>query len=115
MTRKKKYHEEEHENLERWLVSYADFITLLFAFFVTMYAISRVDERKLGSMVESLNKALGSTIFMQASQPEAGVFQNTSRPLNVTLVSAPAERPSDPCRRPFPSRLPAHPATVRPF
>jgi len=34
---------EEHENHERWLVSYADFITLLFAFFVVMYATSSVD------------------------------------------------------------------------
>jgi len=92
MARKRKRHEEEHENLDRWLVSYADFITLLFAFFVTMYAISRVDEKKLGSVVESLQKALGSTIFMQASQPEAGVLQNASRPLNVTLVSTPAEK-----------------------
>ncbi|MGZ5818240.1 MAG: flagellar motor protein MotB, partial [Burkholderiaceae bacterium] len=33
--------EEEHENHERWLVSYADFITLLFAFFVVMYSISQ--------------------------------------------------------------------------
>ena len=39
-------HEEEHENHERWLVSYADFITLLFAFFVVMYAISSVNEGK---------------------------------------------------------------------
>lgn len=35
---------EEHENHERWLVSYADFITLLFAFFVVMYAVSSVNE-----------------------------------------------------------------------
>ena len=61
MARRRKK-EEEHENLERWLVSYADFITLLFAFFVTMYAISRVDEQKLGSAVESLQRALGSLI-----------------------------------------------------
>ncbi len=39
-------HAEEHENHERWLVSYADFITLLFAFFVVMYAISSVNEGK---------------------------------------------------------------------
>jgi hypothetical protein len=37
----------DHVNTERWLISYADFITLLFAFFVTMYAISTVDQRKL--------------------------------------------------------------------
>ncbi len=57
MSRKKRKTEEESENLERWLVSYADFITLLFAFFVTMYAISRVDERKFGTMVESMHRA----------------------------------------------------------
>jgi chemotaxis protein MotB len=45
---------------ERWLVSYADFITLLFAFFTTMYAISTVDARKLGSMVASMQSAFAS-------------------------------------------------------
>ncbi len=73
MARKRKK-EEEHENLERWLVSYADFITLLFAFFVTMYAISRVDEQKLGSAVESLQRALGSLIPVSISQRDAGAF-----------------------------------------
>lgn len=47
MIRKKNKHE-QHENHERWLVSYADFITLLFAFFVVMYATStnNVDKQK---------------------------------------------------------------------
>ena len=45
MARRRKQ-EEVHENHERWLVSYADFITLLFAFFVVMYAISQVNEGK---------------------------------------------------------------------
>jgi len=72
--KKKKKHEEEHENSERWLVSYADFITLLFAFFVTMYAISRVDGNKLGSAVESLQRALGSVIVIQSTQRNPGVF-----------------------------------------
>ena len=35
---------------ERWLVSYADFITLLFAFFVVLYASSQVDKRKVGKI-----------------------------------------------------------------
>jgi chemotaxis protein MotB len=43
--RKKRAHE-EHENHERWLVSYADFITLLFAFFVVLYATSSQNEEK---------------------------------------------------------------------
>ncbi len=45
MSRNRKRHE-EHENHERWLVSYADFITLLFAFFVVMYATSNANEEK---------------------------------------------------------------------
>ncbi len=44
MARKKRV--EDHVNHERWLVSYADFITLLFAFFVVMYSISSVNEGK---------------------------------------------------------------------
>ncbi len=46
---------------ERWLVSYADFITLLFAFFTTMYAISTVDAQKLSKMVNSMQVALHGT------------------------------------------------------
>ncbi len=55
MARKKKH--EEHENHERWLVSYADFITLLFAFFVVMYALSSVNEGKYRILSESLEAA----------------------------------------------------------
>jgi chemotaxis protein MotB len=56
MARKHKH--EEHVNHERWLVSYADFITLLFAFFVMMYAMSSVNKKKLQEMAESFAKAL---------------------------------------------------------
>lgn len=52
MARRKRH--EEHENHERWLVSYADFITLLFAFFVVMYAISSVNEGKYRVLSETL-------------------------------------------------------------
>lgn len=52
--------EEEHVNHERWLVSYADFITLLFAFFVVMYSISQVNESKYrvlsNTLTETFNK-----------------------------------------------------------
>jgi len=49
--------EEEHENHERWLVSYADFITLLFAFFVVMYALSSVNEGKYRVLSDSISSA----------------------------------------------------------
>ncbi|CAM3590115.1 flagellar motor protein MotD [Pseudomonas wadenswilerensis] len=45
---------EEHENHERWLVSYADFITLLFAFFVVMYSISSINEGKYKVISQAL-------------------------------------------------------------
>jgi chemotaxis protein MotB len=54
----KKKHEEEHENHERWLVSYADFITLLFAFFVVMYSVSRVDNKKVKQAAASIKWAM---------------------------------------------------------
>ncbi|EKT4521114.1 flagellar motor protein MotD [Pseudomonas putida] len=47
-------HTEEHENHERWLVSYADFITLLFAFFVVMYSISSINEGKYKVISQAL-------------------------------------------------------------
>lgn len=46
--------QEEHENHERWLVSYADFITLLFAFFVVMYSISSVNDGKYRVLSDAL-------------------------------------------------------------
>lgn len=55
MRRRKK--QEEEENLERWLVSYADFITLLFAFFVVMYSISSVNEGKYRVLSDTLIQA----------------------------------------------------------
>jgi len=49
-------HEEEHENHERWLISYADFITLMFTFFVALYALSSVDVKKMEQFSGSLNE-----------------------------------------------------------
>ena len=48
-------------NLDRWMVSYADFVTLLFAFFTVLYAISKVDADKLSSMVGSMQQAFEAT------------------------------------------------------
>ncbi len=55
MPRKRRH--EEAENHERWLVSYADFITLLFAFFVVMFASSQSDHGKAKQVSESVKKA----------------------------------------------------------
>jgi len=54
-TRRKK--QNEHEDTHRWVISYADFITLLFAFFVVMYAISSVNISKYQSLSEGMQSA----------------------------------------------------------
>jgi chemotaxis protein MotB len=60
---------------DRWLVSYADFITLLFAFFVVLYASSQVDQRKVGKLA----------LAIQIAFQEMGVFpaSTTAIPLNL--------------------------------
>lgn len=52
MARRKRH--EEHENNERWLISYADLVTLMFAFFVVMYSVSSVNEGKFRVLASSL-------------------------------------------------------------
>ncbi|MCU7906133.1 MAG: flagellar motor protein MotD [Candidatus Thiodiazotropha sp. (ex Epidulcina cf. delphinae)] len=56
MTKRRK-RKAEHVNHERWLVSYADFITLLFAFFVVMYSVSSVNEGKYRVLSQTLTNA----------------------------------------------------------
>lgn len=51
--------EEGHNNSERWLLTYADLITLLMAFFIIMYAMSNVDNQKYMALAKSLRMALG--------------------------------------------------------
>jgi len=56
MARKKKH--PEHPNHERWLISYADFITLMFAFFVVMFASSQTDRSKAQQISSAVKDAL---------------------------------------------------------
>jgi chemotaxis protein MotB len=82
MARRRRHHE-EHENHERWLVSYADFITLLFAFFVVMYSISSLNEGKYKVLSEAL----------------VGVFneaERSVRPIPIGEQKPQTVRPADP-------------------
>ena len=49
-------HSVEHDNVERWLVSYADYMTLLFALFVVLYAMAMVDEEPFETATESIGR-----------------------------------------------------------
>lgn len=79
-------YQEEHENHERWLVSYADFITLLFAFFVVMYAISSLNEGKYRVLSNSLTGAFGKV--MVVPQPALA----TQDELKIKLPPLPIEK-----------------------
>jgi len=102
MSRKKR--SEEHENHERWLVSYADFITLLFAFFVVMYSISSVNEGKYRVLSDSIVAAFRDParslhpiqvgdLSRTAQQPDALI--DRSQPV-IELFKVPLPVPPEP-------------------
>lgn len=75
MGRRRRSNHEEHENHERWLVSYADFITLLFAFFVVMYSISSINESKYKVLSDALEG-----IFNEPDRSSKPIPIGTDRP-----------------------------------
>ncbi|MBK8162461.1 MAG: flagellar motor protein MotD [Gammaproteobacteria bacterium] len=86
MARKKKH--EEHENHERWLVSYADFITLLFAFFVVMYAVSSVNAGKYRVLSDSLVAAFNEP--KKSFEPiQVGEIVKSATNASIEIVSKP--------------------------
>ena len=85
--RRRRRESDEHENHERWLVSYADFITLLFAFFVVMYAISSLNEGKYRVMSDSLVAAFrASTEILEQGSGAANA--GTPTPIVLPLRQA---------------------------
>jgi chemotaxis protein MotB len=81
----KKRHHEEHENLERWLVSYADFITLLFAFFTILYALGQTDKAKYKQAVESIQRAFQSAggVFPLKGSPFSSFDKSPDKGINA--------------------------------
>jgi chemotaxis protein MotB len=71
-----------HANHERWLVSYADFITLLFAFFVVLYASAQVDQRKVGKLALAIQVAFQELGVFPASTTQVPLDQNEPMPFN---------------------------------
>ncbi len=98
----KKTRHEEHENLERWLVSYADFITLLFAFFVMLYAISSLNTGKFRVMSNAITatfqhkKVIGSThvIIPKDNTEQSGKVTPQTQSVMVQAIQLMAEKSS---------------------
>ena len=72
-----------HANHERWLVSYADFITLLFAFFVVLYASSQVDKRKVGKLSLAIQVAFQELGVFAASTTQIPLDDNEPMPFST--------------------------------
>lgn len=77
----------EHVNLERWLVSYADFITLLFAFFVVMYAMANQDKAKVKQITDAIERTFRgpSTMLDIGSGKDVNAFSNPGTPYGQVL------------------------------
>src|SRR5437870_4590958 len=82
---KKKRHA-EHVNHERWLVSYADFITLLFAFFVVMFAASNSDQKKAGQVAQAVQGAFHDLAIFTPTGKVVPLFDEGGVPSNSTSV-----------------------------
>lgn len=83
MAGKRRRGHEERENHERWLVSYADFITLLFAFFVVMYAISSINEGRYRVLSNALSNAFGYVHTNPTPRPVTPIIASVAPPAAV--------------------------------
>ncbi len=81
-----------HVSHERWLVSYADFITLLFAFFVVLYASAQVDKRKVGKLALAIQVAFQEMGVFQASTTEVPIDNAAPMPFSTVQAIENADR-----------------------
>jgi chemotaxis protein MotB len=83
----KKKHE-EHENHERWLVSYADFMTLLFAFFVVLWSSGKSDSKKMEAVIDGMQAAFLGGPLPALGDVGKGQAPDTPIPPPLTIASA---------------------------
>ena len=80
--------EVEHDDSERWLLTYADMITLLMALFMVLFAMSSVDEKKFESLQQALSSSFSGKIFDGAQSIQQTGGQQTSRTPSQSPTSA---------------------------
>jgi len=85
--------QEVHVNQERWLISYADFITLLFAFFVVMYSISQVNDSKYRVLSDTFIEAFHQTPHVQTNLDSQQNVASSNDVINpIDMVKTPTEQ-----------------------
>ena len=84
----------EHNNSERWMISYGDFLTTLLSFFIVMFAISKVNNVRLKELSVSIQQAFGANKFITVSSSKPNI---ASSPHIVVAKVAPSQfKPSKP-------------------
>src|SRR5918997_5243102 len=98
MARKKKHHDEGHVNHERWLITYADMITLLMVLFIVMFSMSQTDMQKYKLLKASLNRAFDVEVL--AGDDAAGVTSGGTAILPLPAVPGAMGVPGSPATHP---------------
>jgi len=94
-TARRRQKPEEHSNHERWLISYADFITLLFAFFVVLFSSAQVDHRKVGQIAMAIQVAFQQMGVFESSNTHAPLDKSEPMPFEKVQVVENAMRDTD--------------------
>src|SRR5438270_12789342 len=78
-------HAEEHENHERWLITYADMLTLLMVLFIVLYAMSQVDKAKFAELAAGLANGFGAKTV--AFQGQAQIMDGKGNDASITPMN----------------------------
>src|SRR3954463_5220197 len=90
--RHQKHQEEEHENHERWLVPYADMVTLLMCLFIVLFAMSQVDKAKFAALASGLSESFGAPItVMTGTTPEGSVLDGLPGAVDIASAIPPEQ------------------------
>lgn len=97
-------HEEEHENHERWLVTYADMLTLLMVLFVVLFAMSQIDMKKFTALRDGLAKGFGAPAVMSGTNNSVQTAGGSSSAIDVAagvgqVSDTPTANAQDPALR----------------
>src|SRR3954451_11470606 len=95
--RAKKHEGEGHENHERWLVSYADMVTLLMCLFIVLFAMSQIDKAKFAALASGLSASFGAPIsVLPGSTPEGSVLDGLPGAVDIASAIPPEETVEQP-------------------
>jgi chemotaxis protein MotB len=85
MRRRRRGYDRRRPSHERWLVSYADFITLLFAFFVVMYSAAQLDKRRAGKLATAIQTAFTQYGSLPPKPADVGGLSARGSPANLPV------------------------------